>query len=237
MSNKNDPKQKAMNSKISMPISHHRIQAILAGFFISLGCIAMGVMKSDNSLPSSVSSLLSGMIFSIGLFGVISCKAQLFTGNCLLSMRVFGGYFDDFKFVEFLMVDWFYNLIGTGIAAFIIGMSGFDCSVFSTIISSKISGGIISWVAKGILCNILVCFSVWMCLGEKDRVGNFICVLIPVTTFIFCGFEHSIADMFFMFFSDAEAILVAVQFVLFVSLGNIIGGLIFSRILYVVNYK
>ena len=82
------------------------IKAFMAGMFIAFGCAAMGIVKSDTTLSPAISSNLSGMIFSIGLFAIVSCGSRLFTGNCLIWINVLKGDVDFRQFLFMLLHDY-----------------------------------------------------------------------------------------------------------------------------------
>lgn len=206
-------------------------QAILAGVFISFGCMAMGVIKADPRLSPSISYTLSGLVFSVGLFSIVTIGGQLFTGNCLMFLAAFKEKLSYKKCVKLLCQDLFWNFVGASIMSFVIYLSGFNRDVFGNIMIVKTSFSGLEIMMRSILCNMFVCLAVLISWNTKSIVGKFFAVLFPVMTFVMCGFEHSIADIFFMYYSY-ESVPRILAFIVLVIMGNHLGGFIFSLLVY-----
>lgn len=233
MNDENLIKYETLKNKIIFFNVENHIKAFMAGIFIAFGCIAMGVVKLDHNLSPAISSVLSGMIFSIGLFAIVVCGSRLFTGNCLVWINVLNKEVSIKQFTLMLLHDWAFNFLGIIFIVICTNLSGFDCSIFNSILNSKIHSSLTEMIFKGILCNMLVCLAVWMAIGSAN--DKFIKILIPVTVFIMCGFEHSIADMFFVLFFIRD-MFQSIDLLLLVTFGNLVGGIIFSSLIYYSSY-
>lgn len=224
---------------------------ILAGFFIGLGAVFYTLVTTDIGLGFGLGKLLGGLAFSLGLILVVVAGAELFTGNSLmvapwLSTRVSG---------SALLRNWgivyFANLAGALILVAILfyggfwALNGYGVGANALMIaSSKTSLAFVPALCRGILCNVLVCLAVWMCLAGRSIAEKILAIIFPITAFVACGFEHSIANMFFIPMGIAVAgqvevvqaagltasqiasvnVLGLVHNLIPVTIGNIIGG-------------
>ena len=108
------------------------------------------------------------------------------------------------------------------------------------IASSKIALDPVSAVARGILCNVLVCLAVWLCMGARTVADKILAILLPISAFVACGFEHSVANMYFLPIGIVLAaggpaplsVLGAVSNLALVTIGNIIGGTVLVALVY-----
>jgi formate/nitrite transporter len=178
---------------------------ILAGFFIGLGAVFCTLVTTDIGLGFGLEKLLGGLAFSLGLILVVIAGAELFTGNCLIvapwmSARVSG---------TALLRNWgivyFANLAGSLILVALIfysqfwALDGYAVGAHALMIASgKTSLAFVPALCRGILCNILVCLAVWLALAARSVTGKILAIAVPITAFVACGFEHSIANMFFI---------------------------------------
>ena len=178
---------------------------ILAGFFIGLGAVFCTLVTTDIGLGFGLGKLLGGLAFSLGLILVVVAGSELFTGNALiiapwLSTRVSGSallrnwaivYFANFAgaliLVAILYRAQFWALNGYGVGANALAIA-----------SDKSSLAFVPALCRGILCNALVCLAVWMCLSARSVTEKILAIVFPITAFVACGFEHSIANMFFI---------------------------------------
>jgi formate/nitrite transporter len=178
---------------------------MLAGFFIGLGAVFSILVTTDIGLGFGLGKLLGGLAFSLGLILVVIAGAELFTGNSLivapwLSTRVSGSallrnwaivYFANFAGALILVGLVFYGQFWT--------LSGNAVGANALMIASgKTSLAFAPALFRGILCNVLVCLAVWMCLGGRSITEKILAIIFPITAFVACGFEHSIANMFFI---------------------------------------
>lgn len=223
----------AMEGKLSLGWPIVVLRSALAGVLIGLGCLMMMLVRSDPALSDVPGRLLSGVVFSIGLFGVVMCKAELFTGDMLIPLGVRG------RWKEVVLtwsVVWAGNLVGSVALAAIVSASGIGLGdVACGLAASKCSLSAASMLTRAFLCNALVCLAVYMASLADTTVGRLACVLLPVTCFVSLGLEHSVADMFvfayagfcgFWAFPSRVALSLALA-----TVGNMAGGLSFMLLM------
>jgi formate/nitrite transporter len=179
------------------------VLAVLAGAFIAFGSVFFTTVTSASTMSYGVTRLLGGLSFCLGLVLVIVGGAELFTGNNLIIMAWAN------KKVSTLQVlkNWCLVYLGNFVGAlfFVVLMlisrqylsaSGMVGMNMLNIAKVKCELGFTQAIALGILCNILVCLAVWLCFSSRSVAGKIISILFPVTAFVSCGFEHSIANMY-----------------------------------------
>ena len=191
---------KASQNTLSMALL-----GILAGFFIGLGAVFCTLVTTDIGLGFGLGKLLGGLAFSLGLILVVVAGAELFTGNSLIvapwmSARVSGS-----QLLRNWGVVYFANFAGALILVALIfhsqfwALDGYGVGAHALMIASgKTSLAFVPALCRGILCNILVCLAVWLCLAARSVTGKILAIVFPITAFVACGFEHSIANMFFI---------------------------------------
>ena len=238
-------------AKAATPLLSLALLGVLAGAFIGLGSLFYVVVASDSSLGFAASRVLGGAVFSLGLLLVVVAGAELFTGNNLLAM----GWADGCITTRDVLYNWtvvcLSNFVGAAGLAAIVFLSGHtemnDGAVGKTyleIAASKTALPFWSAFFRGVLCNVLVCMAVWMAMAGRSVVDKFVVVLMPVAAFVGAGFEHSIANMYFlplaMMLQAASG--ETVQFsglwsnLIPVIAGNIAGGSVLVALVYHVIY-
>lgn len=209
--------------------------AVLAGAFIALGSSLYLVAITETGLGLGPTRLLGGLAFSLGLVLVVVGGAELFTGNCLIVMA----YADGLIATREILYNWTValagNLAGALGTAFMMHVAGIaalgDGAVAATLFDVAAAKTDLFWgeaFMRGVLCNVLVCLAVWLCFAAHTVSGKVLCVVFPITAFVALGFEHSIANFFFLPYaalSGAPITLAAgLGNVIPVLLGNIAGG-------------
>ena len=191
-------------AKAAMPIPRMLLLAVLAGAFIAVGGVASTAAAVSIS-SASVGKLVGACVFPGGLTMVLLAGSELFTGNCLLSIPLlereitWGGMLKNWLFV------YIGNLIGGMIVAagVVFGHqlslfgNGMAVSVLSTA-AAKCSLSFGDALIRGVLCNFLVCIAVWISFAAKDVAGKIIGLFFPIMMFVLCGFEHSVANMYYI---------------------------------------
>lgn len=225
--------------------------AVLAGAFISLGAlfytVTITVGKEGPTLPFGLLRLVGGMAFSLGLILVVVGGAELFTGNNLIAMAWATGCVRTRQVVRNWLWVYLGNVLGAVGTAVLVLLAGVqtlgDGAVGETMVRiarSKIALDPLSAFARGILCNVLVCLAVWLCMGARTVADKILAILFPISAFVACGFEHSVANMFFLPLGFALAaggpasfsIADALSNLALVTLGNIIGGTVLVALVY-----
>jgi formate transporter len=183
------------------------ILAILAGAFIALGAIFATTTAAGTAgmLPYGVAKLLTGFVFCLGLILVVVGGAELFTGNNLIVMA----WASRKVSTAALLRNWgivylgnFVGSFGTVILVFLSKQYTFGGGAVGTaalgIANAKVGLAPIQAVALGILCNILVCLAVWLTFSARSTLDKIASIIFPITAFVAAGFEHSVANMYFV---------------------------------------
>ena len=180
--------------------------SVLAGAFIAFGAMfATTVSAGAAELPYGIVKLLSGLVFSLGFLLVVIGGAELFTGNNLIVMAWASGKVTTGD----LMRNWAIVFVGNFIGAFATAVLMFLTTQYSfghgsvglaalSTAQAKSSLAFVPAVALGIMCNALVCLASWMCYSARSNVDKFFTIILPVAAFVAGGFEHCIANMYFI---------------------------------------
>jgi formate/nitrite transporter len=180
--------------------------AILAGAFIALGAVfATNTAAGSSVLPFGVAKLLTGLVFCLGLILVVVGGAELFTGNNLIVMAWASGKVTG----RALMRNWgivyagnFVGSFGTALLVFWSKQYTFGGGAVGEtalrIATGKAGLDFFQAMALGVLCNALVCLAVWLTFSARSTVDKIAAIIFPITAFVAAGFEHSIANMYFV---------------------------------------
>ncbi|MBI3303164.1 MAG: formate/nitrite transporter family protein [Deltaproteobacteria bacterium] len=181
--------------------------AVLAGAFIALGAIFSTTVSAGTAgvVPSGIARLLAGVVFCLGLVLVILGGAELFTGNALISMAWASGTVSTGQMVRNWGIVYTGNLLGALATAGFLYLSrqytfagGAVGLAALEIARAKTALGLIQAVVLGVLCNALVCLAVWLCLGARGTADKILAIVFPISAFVAVGFEHSVANMYFI---------------------------------------
>ena len=240
------------------------VLALLAGAFIGLGATFFTLVTYDVSIAvnQGLMRLVGGLSFCLGLILVVVAGAELFTGNNLLVMA----YMDKKITFTQLMKNWSIVFVGNFIGALglvvLIYLSGHWLTGAGAvgakaliIAESKLNLSFLEAFSRGVLCNILVCLAVWLCFAGHSVTDKILAILFPITAFVALGFEHSVANMYFVPAGmlaqlEPQVVQLAEQIkpgleitsltlsnfllnnLLPVTLGNIVGGSLFVAMIY-----
>lgn len=230
------------------------VLAMLAGVYIGFGAQLSTAVKVGlaATVGTGFSAFLGGAVFSVGLMLVVIGGAELFTGNNLIAMACCEGKAGVSGLLKNWVVVYIGNFAGSLLLALIV-FGGFYAyrdpgtmgSLALGIADAKVNLSFVEALCRGILCNWLVCLAVWLSASSHDTVGKISAIFFPIMAFVAMGFEHSIANMFFvpvgLLLKDfagltASANLTWVGFIQYnlipVTIGNIIGGAFFVAVLY-----
>jgi formate/nitrite transporter len=261
--------------KAEMPAFTMFMLALLAGAFISMGAIfattvaagGMSVTAADGTaaystgLPYGVTRLLTGLVFCLGLILVVVGGAELFTGNNLIVMAWASGKVTG----RALLRNWVIVYLGNFVASIATAVLMFFSKQYTFgsdavgITALKIAVGkcdltFVQAIALGILCNALVCLAVWMTFSARTTLDKIASIIFPITAFVAAGFEHSIANMYFIPYAllvkGFDPVFMArvgdkvpklelltwqaffVKNLIPVTIGNVIGGAVFVAAIY-----
>jgi formate/nitrite transporter len=190
--------------KVRMPVMKMLTLGIFAGMFIALA--SLGATAAAATIENgSLAKLISACIFPSGLAMVLIAGSELFTGNCLLLIPLLQKEVKITEVIRNLCIVYTGNFIGSMIIA-ALAVYGHTFSLFGNAFASsavaiaqaKISMSFSDALIRGILCNILVCLAVWMAYSSKNTGGKIAALFFPVMLFVLLGFEHSVANMYYI---------------------------------------
>ncbi len=221
---------------------------VLAGGFIGLGALFYTLVVSDPGLSFAVSRVLGGLVFSLGLILVVIAGAELFTGNNLMVMAWVDRRISTRLLLRNLVIVYFANFLGAAGLAMLVSWSGHLSlghvgETALRIAKSKVELGFAEAFFRGVLCNLLVCLAVWLAMAGRSVTDKILAIVFPITAFVACGFEHCVANMYFLPLgmliapeSDPVTLADMLRNLLPVTLGNVVGGAGLVGLVYHVIY-
>lgn len=229
----------------------------LAGGFIALGALFYTIVISDQNLSFAWQRLLGGMVFSLGLVMVVIAGAELFTGNNLLIMAWADGRIHFREVLRNWVIVFASNLLGALFVVALVILSNHPAMNHEAIAQQYIKIAQIKSnlpfaqaFFSGILCNVLVCLAVWMAQAGRSVMDKVVVVVFPISAFVAAGFEHCIANMYFIPLGyllnlqaaqpvSAESLHCSglLNNLVPVVLGNLCGGSVLVALVYYVIYK
>ncbi len=253
--------EKAGVNKTKQSISVTFVLAMFAGAFIGFGALFFLIITSDPNMTWGPKRFLGGLAFCMGLIMVLCCGAELFTGNSLMVSNLAARRISLPALIRNWVIVWLGNLVGAlGLTLLIVladTLSLNDGLVGQTAVSTALAKVTLApgtLFVRGILCNILVCLAVRIGFSSRSVVDKVVGVLLPISGFVAMGFEHCVANMFFLPLGiaakalgygtaldgvDALTITGAVYNISIATLGNIVGGAVVVALAYwyVNNHK
>ncbi len=182
------------------------VLGILAGAFIAFGAIFMTVVLTGaGDMPWGVARLLGGLVFSLGLILVIVGGAELFTGDSLMVVAYASRRITLKALIRAWALVYLGNIIGavgTAALVFLAGQHGFAGGLVGktalSVAAAKAALPTAQLFFLAVLCNVLVCLAVWMSFGARSAGDKAIVIVPPIAAFVAAGFEHSIANLYFL---------------------------------------
>lgn len=219
--------------------------AVLAGMFIAFA----GVGSTIGS--AAVNRLAGACVFPAGLAMVVVAGSELFTGDCLMIVSVLEKHITAGQMLKTLGIVYLGNLAGAVLTAAAAVFGGSADAFAQNIIATAAAKAALPFggaLLRGIACNILVCAAVWMAASAKDTAGKLVGLYLPIMLFVLCGFEHSVANMYYLpagLFAAAKAGIdpgftagaALWRNLVPVTLGNMIGGMGFGAVYWRVYLK
>ena len=245
--------------KTRLPLLASFMLAIVAGGSVGLGALYYTIVASDGEMSFAAVRVLGGLTFSLGLALVIVGGAELFTGNNLIVMAWASRKVSTREMLRNWVVVYFGNLVGSLGLVFLVffshhlDMNGgrIGLSILNTSVA-KIQPDVVTLFFKGVLCNVLVCLAVWLAYAGRTVTDKLLALLLPVSAFIAAGFEHCVANMYFLPLAwlmvqtgqvpeNFDASLITMSGIIHnlvpVTLGNIVGGAGLVGAVYWVIYR
>ncbi|HPP67314.1 MAG TPA: formate/nitrite transporter family protein [bacterium] len=255
----------ASKNKVRLQLLPMILLGILAGVYIGFGAELCTMVTHDLSkyLGVGITKFIGGSVFSIGLMLVVIAGAELFTGNCLILTGVLTKSVSVNKMLKNWIIVFIANFAGSILLVIMMYYSGLwktgDMGVgiaALTTASTKVNLSFMEAFCRGIGCNWLVCLAVWLATAGKDSISKIFGIYFPIMAFVASGFEHSIANMYFipmgLFLKGNSALVSAagltttidsltwssflINNLIPVTLGNIIGGAFFVGGIYYIVY-
>jgi formate transporter len=232
--------------KANMPFLPSFMLAVVAGGSIGLGAMYYTIVASDPDLSFATVRVIGGLVFSLGLAIVLVGGAELFTGNNLIVMAWASGRISTREVLRNWIIVYCGNLVGSlGLVILVLFSHHMDMnngrigvSMLNTAVA-KISPDVVTLFFKGVLCNLLVCLGVWLAYAGRSVTDKIVGLILPISAFVAAGFEHCIANMYFLPLAwlltatgqvpagfDASVITISgiIHNLVPVTLGNIAGG-------------
>ena len=196
-------------AKASMDGGRLLVLAVLAGAFIALGAIFSTVaLTAAGDVPWGATRVLAGVVFSVGLVLVVVGGAELFTGNNLIVMAWAGRRVD----TRAVLRNWAIVYAGNFAGALAVALTAYVARLHESgdgalgsaalgIAAAKLRLAFVQAVALGVLANVLVCLAVWLSYSARTTADRVLAVVPPIAAFVAAGFEHSVANMYFVPFA------------------------------------
>ncbi len=192
-------------SKARLPFLKLFVLGLLAGAFIGLGAMYYTIVAADHTLPFAVGRLLGGLVFSLGLVLVVIAGAELFTGNNLIVMAWADGKVSTAAVLRNWAIVYVANGLGAAALAWLVWMSGHPAqgqgaiaAQTMAIAAAKTAMPFGEAFFRGLMCNVLVCMAVWLAMAARSVTDKTLAVVFPISAFVAAGFEHSIANFYFI---------------------------------------
>ena len=192
--------------KTKMNVRTHKVfgRAVLAGMMIAFGASASNV-AAHAVTNVGLSRLVAGCVFPVGLMMIVFVGGELFTGDCMMSMAYMKGRMSLGSLLRTLLIVYLGNFAGAVLIAFLVAHSGqYDYSAGTLgaytikVAAGKTGLSFIRALFSGVLCNILVCAAVLMAAAAKDIGGKVLAIFFPILAFVVSGFEHCVANMYYI---------------------------------------
>ena len=207
-------------TKCATPWKKLLILGFLAGAYIAFGALLSEIVAgglsngtitaADGSIwkiafPSGLVKFAAGAVFPVGLILVVIAGSELFTGNCLFAPI---SVLNKESSVKGLFVNWTVVYVGNFIGSiFLAFFLAYKCGFFNampwagwaaTVANAKCGLDPLTAFLRGIGCNWLVCLAVWLAISADDVISKIVAIWFPIMAFVTIGFEHSVANMFFI---------------------------------------
>jgi formate/nitrite transporter len=197
--------EKAGVTKGNLDFLSTLVLALLAGIFIAFGALFYTLVIHDSNMSQGVTRLLGGIVFSLGLILVIVAGAELFTGNNLITMAYMNKKITLAKLARNWAIVFVGNFAGSLAIVYLVYLSG-HWGIHNYMVGGKalmIALGkvripFVEAIARGVLCNMLVCLAVWLCFSCRNVADKVLAIIFPIAGFVALGFEHCVANMYFI---------------------------------------
>lgn len=252
----------AAQRKITVKMPRIILLGIMAGFFVAFGAESSSIAMHGIA-DVGLARTLAGAVFPIGLMLIIFLGGELFTGDCLMAMAIYSKKIPGLLCLRNLVVVFISNFIGSCLMAWMInnsgqlGYSSGGAGAFTIKVAlGKATVEPVQAFISAILCNVLVCLAIFMAAAATDIAGKCLAIFFPIFVFVISGFEHCVANMYYIpagIFAAANPAYVEkaaelyqittkqltalswgglIHNLIFVTLGNMAGGMLFVGLSY-----
>ena len=247
-------------AKDSAKIVNVILLSFLAGAYIAFGGLLAIVASAGFTEPAGLAKFIFGAVFPVGLIIVVLAGSELFTGNVMfMTIGVLDGTASVGGLAKNWVISWIFNFVGALFVAYVLAYMG-GITFTAAEVGSKAYNTTLPFMTKaigvaepkvkmdftvalirGIGCNWLVCLAVWLANASDDITGKILGIWFPIMAFVCIGFEHSVANMFFIplgMFCGAKITFMQIitANLIPVTIGNIIGGALFVACIYWYTY-
>ena len=192
--------------KVTLKSYQTLVLAVMGGVFIGLGSMfASALSANGTSIPYGINMFIKGFAFTLGLVAVLIAGAELFTGNMLMIVALLDRKIKLGALLRNWSLVYFGNFIGALLFALAIASSkhytfgdGAVAENIFAIANAKTGLDFFSALLLGILCNFCVCLAAWMAYSSRSSSGKIVVMTLPIIALVAGGFEHSIANMYFI---------------------------------------
>lgn len=225
----------AAEKRVTQSLPRLLLLGALAGAFIAFAGVAASIGGALGG------KLASATIFPIGLTMVLLAGSELFTGNCLFLMPLLRRNITAGHMLRNWVAVYLGNLLGSVAVAFLVVQCGALDGIAEAAVATAAAKAALPFgvaLLRGVLCNFLVCLAVWMAFCAQSAGGKVVSLFGPIFLFVLCGFEHSVANMYYIpagiFLAEKGEVtwLSLWRNLLPVTLGNMVGGCGLGGILY-----
>ncbi|KKO19401.1 MAG: formate/nitrite transporter family protein [Candidatus Brocadia sp.] len=179
--------------------------SILAGSYLALGAQFATLVISDSTLHLGLTSLIEGIVYSLGFILAIIGGAEVFTGNCLIIM----GYVSKRITTRELLSNWIISYTGNFIGCLLMVCWMYKSQQWEffnhmvgakalLIAHKKVNLSFMNAFARGVLCNALICLAVWLCFSGRSVADKVISIIFPIGGFVASGFEQCVSNMYYI---------------------------------------
>jgi formate/nitrite transporter len=246
-------------SKARLSFLQTAMLGMLAGGFVGLGALYFTLVAADAAAGFAATRVLGGVVFSLGLVLVVIAGAELFTGNNLMVMAWADRKITTTELGRNWLMVYAANAVGAmglALVAYLANhgaMNGGAVGLaYVKIAAAKTTLPFAEAFFKGVLCNLLVCLGVWLAMAGHSVADKILAIVFPISAFVAAGFEHSVANMYFiplgLLLADSVTLPAGVNVsglswtgflgnLVPVTLGNIVGGAVMVAAVYYVIYR
>lgn len=193
-------------AKANMGFLSTFVLAVMAGAFIAFAaCLYITVVTGMPDRLLGPTRLLGGLAFCLGLILVVVTGAELFTGNTLIIIATISGKVRFTQLLRNWAIVYIGNMAGSIFTVVLVyyawqwKLGDMNAGITAyNIAAKKMAIPFLTAFCSGILCNVLVCLAIWLCYSARSTTDKILSIIFPIMAFVTMGFEHSIANMFFI---------------------------------------